>query len=429
MRVAQPFGILLLLTCAFFDVLLILIGDYVILPLLKDAPYLPKEYAQEYTHLATLRGHSSRREREPIKAIAFSPDGQTLATGGYQEVHLWDIETGNLLSTLKGHPGPVTAVTFSPDGTTFASVSRDRQRSSIHPTILWDPSEEIQKIVYSHLVPHTIGLWDAKTGTSRLTVTKAISPVTALEFSPNSAKVLIVSQDGLIRWIDVWDNATGRRAQLRLAMFAHDVLLNRIGTIAFVASQEDKIITRWIWKTGGLMPFPATEAPGHFSGVSWFTHFRFVSEPAIGLNTGPGKSLSFLIPDTYRIGALAFSPDGKTLASGGRDRELRLWDVADGKIQLWDADTGDLLHTFNSPGGGVKLLAFAPDSKTLASVGEHWWNKILIWDLENYRLLSIITTGKREITALTFAPDSIRLASAHSGGPVHLWDITGLAKR
>lgn len=129
------------------------------------------------------------------------------------------------------------------------------------------------------------------------------------------------------------------------------------------------------------------------------------------------------------INAIAFSPDGKIFATGGNDRDHRLYDVTNAEIQLWDADTGHLLHTFNSPGSRIKLLTFSPDGKTLASVGEDLWNKIFIWDLENHRLLSIITTHERAITALQFAPDSITLASSHSNGTVNLWDITGRTKR
>ena len=428
MRETQPFAILLLFTCAVFDVILLLIAESVIFPLLlQDTPYLPKEYAQTYTHLATFKEPSSQGRWQVTNAIAFSPDGQILATGRAQEVYLWNVDTRKHLSTFKGHPGPVHAVAFSPDGKTLASVSRDRERSSIHPTILWDPSVPIQKIAHYQRAPHTIRLWDIQTNNSHLTFTVSISPLMALEFSPDSTKLLIASQNGVI---DVYDSATGRSELHSFGLFVHDRVLNRIGTIAYAASPSDKIITRWIWKVNSFMPrwVPEKEVYRRFSVKKWFTHFRFVGEPAIGLNTGKGHSLFFLIPDTYRVSALAFSPDGKILASSSQDREVRLYDVATTKIQLWDTDTGQLLHTFNSPGGWVNLLIFSPDGNTLASVGKRWWNKIFIWDMENYRLLSIITTGNREIKALQFAPDSTTLASGHTDGSIHLWDITGQTK-
>ena len=418
----------IVLICAACDVFLLFILGRAISPLSDAAPYLPEKYAQAYTHLATFRKDPGAKHREAINAISFSPDGQTLATGGSREVYLWNINTGKPVSLSKRHPGPINAVTFSPDGKTLASVSRDSKRSSTHPTILWDPAARSQKIAHHHMAPYTVRLWDTKTGISRLTAAISISPLTALAFSPDGTKLLIASQNGVI---DVYDSTTGHRELERLGLFAHDRMLNRIGTIAFAAAPDDKIMTCWGWKTDGFTPnqLSEIETARRFLTVQWFTNFRFVGEPSIGLNTGKNQPLSFLIPDTYRIRALAFSPNNKIIASGGKDREFRLYDTADGKIQLWDANTGHLLHTFNSPGGPVRSLVFSPDSKTLASIGKDWWNKIFIWDLENYRLLSIVTTGNRAIKALQFAPDSITLASAHSDGTVHLWDITGRIKK
>lgn len=421
----------IVLICAAFDVLLLYIGDKTIFMLLSDAPHLPKKYAQEHTHLTTFRTDPYQKHREVVNAIAFSPDGQTLAVGGHQELHLWDVSTGKPTSTFKEPQGWIQAVTFSPDGKTLASVSRNRERSSTHPTILWDPSVEMQKIAHYQMTPYTIRLWDIKTTVSRLTFTESISPLTALEFSPDSTKLLIASQNGVI---DVYDSTTGRRELHNLGLFVHDRILNRIGTIAYAASPSDKIITRWVWKTDDFMPsrISSTEAARRFSSVQWFTHFRFVGEPGIGLNTGPKGSLSFLIPSTYRVSALAFSPASKILASGGRGREIRLYDNTDGKIQLWDADTGHLLHTFNSPGGWINLLAFSPDGKMLASTGKRWRDMIFIWDVENCRLLTTINVndiGERGVLTLKFAPDSITLASGHINGTVHIWDITGRTKK
>ena len=350
----------IVLICATFDVLLLFIANNAISPLLEDAPYLPQKYAQEYTHLATFRAPSRRRYREAIDAIAFSPNGQTLAAGGYQEVHLWDVGASNLISTFKEHQGWIKAIAFSPDGKTVASVSGHKGRNIKHPMIYLDLSVPIQKEGMRYLFPHTIRLWDVKTGTTQLTFPMNTLPITALEFSPDSTKLLAASQQG---FIDVYDSATGHHEQFSVSLFVYDAILK-----------------------------------------------------------------------TYRFNALAFSTDGEIFATGGQDREIRPYDVADAKIELWNADNGNLLHTFNSPGGLVRLLVFSPDGKTLASnVGKDWWNKIFIWDLENYRLLSIInegiTAGNSTIKALQFAPDSITLASAHVDGTVHLWDITGRVKK
>ena len=81
-----------------------------------------------------------------------------------------------------------------------------------------------------------------------------------------------------------------------------------------------------------------------------------------------------------------------------------------------------------APMGRVNNLAFSPDGKTLAS-GMRRGNTILIWDVSNRRLLSVLTVPGSDITALVFAPDSITLASVDHKGTVHLWDITGRTNR
>lgn len=341
---------LIVLICASFDVLLLFVTGRVI-SLFKDAPYLPKEYTQAYTHLATFRATDSHEKYgEVVDVIAFSPDGQLFAAGGRREVHLWDVRTGNLLSILKKeHREWIHVVAFSPDGKTLASVSSKGGRSHSDLVVLLNP------LASRHLVLHTIRLLDAKTGTTRLTFSVNILPITALEFSSDGTKLLTVSEQG---FTGIYDSATGHREKFSRSLFVHDA-----------------------------------------------------------------------IRSTYRFKVLTFSSDGKILATGGlRSYDDRgLYDIANAEIQLWNADTGHLLHTFNSPGRRVNLLAFSPDGKTLASVGEggDWWNKIFIWDLENRRLLSIINIGKRGITALRFAPDSIILASGHTDGTARLWDITG----
>ncbi len=82
-----------------------------------------------------------------------------------------------------------------------------------------------------------------------------------------------------------------------------------------------------------------------------------------------------------------------------------------------------------TPGWQVSRLAFSPNGKYLASNGSKRWRdsqKILIWDLTSHQLISMIDTDSRgEITALVFASDNKTLASGNEYGAVHLWDITG----
>ena len=343
---------LIVLICASFDVLLLYIGDKAIFTLLREAPYLPKKYTQEYIHLATFRKDSHQAWQDAIDTVAFSPDGQTLVAGGGRELRLWDVNTGNLMATLKEHQGWVHEVAFSPDGKTVACVSSKGGQNDSPVVILLDP------LAPRHLVRHTIRLWDAKTGTAELTFSANTLPITKLEFSSDS-KLLIANDQG---FIDVYDSVTGHQEQFSRSRFVHDAIRN-----------------------------------------------------------------------TYVFSALAFSPDGKTLATGGRDNDRRLCDVADAEIQLWNTDTGHLLHTFNSPGRWVNWLVFSPDGKTLASVYDDgdWRNMIFIWDLENRRLLTTINVndvGEWAVLTLKFAPDSITLASGHVNGTVHIWDITGRTK-
>ena len=67
-----------------------------------------------------------------VLSIAYSPDGNTIATGNDSEVHLWDAATGTRKSKLTGHKNRVESVVFSPDGTTIATISMDGTM------ILWD---------------------------------------------------------------------------------------------------------------------------------------------------------------------------------------------------------------------------------------------------------------------------------------------------
>ena len=336
----------IVLICAVFDVLLLFIANNAISPLLEDAPYLPKKYAQAYTHITTLIKHPHHRAKRIIEVVAFSPDGQSLAAEVGKELHLWDVSTGKLMSTFKESQSWIQAVAFSPDGKTVASVSSKGGRSSRPIVILLDP------LAPRDLVPHTIQLWDVKTGTTRLTFPVNTLPITALEFSSDGTKLFIVSEQG---FIGIYDSTTGHREKFSRSLFVHDAIRNTYQFSALAFSSDGKIFA-----TGGR----DSDDRGLYD----------IADAEIQLwKTDTGHRLhTFNSPGRW-VNLLVFSPDGKTLASVGDDGDW--WN----KIFIWDLENRRLLSVITTGKQGIMALQFAPNSVTLAS--GHTDGTVHLWDI------------------------------------------------
>ena len=250
-------------------------------------------------NLKTLRGHT-----DSVASMAFSPDGQTLASGSSDTtIRLWNIDTGGLLKTLQGHTGSVFSVSFSPDGQTLASGSSDT----------------------------TIRLWDVETGGLLKTLQGDRDIVDSVAFSPDGQMLATASRD---QTVHLWDVDTG---DILKTLQGHS---DAVFSVAFSPDGQmlagggwDQTVHLWDVETGGLLK----TLQGH----------------------------------TRYVGSVAFSPDGETLASasGSGDQTVRLWDV----------ETGGLLKTLQGHTDSVGSVSFSPDGQTLASGSGD--GTVLLWEI------------------------------------------------
>jgi WD40 repeat protein len=332
--------------------------------------------------VAMLPGHKA-----DVLCLAFSPDGNLLASGGQDNtIRLWEMATKREVTTLWGHEGPVNAVAFSPDGKTLATGSGDS----------------------------TIKLWDAggyqKAGGQALTTLRIPErAVLSLAFAPDGRTLASGSVDGMVR---LWDATTrGATSVIRQTLPVYALAFSPDGRALAAGSAKGSVK---LWDLPGLGPPPTARVPA-------------------------GRQETTLEAHTGDVNSLAFSPDGKLLALGSKDPTVQLWK----KDETRSPDQKDRpsgtppptrprvpgvrwrrVASLRGCGGGLRAVAFSADGKTLASQTS---TSVRMWDVaDDARAgarLKLTLQGLQLGSGFAFSPDGRSVAADSEPNSLTLFDL------
>ena len=292
------------------------------------------------------------RHTDLVKSLAFSSDGQTLATASEDNtIRLWDPEAASQKNVLIGHTDAVESVAFSPNGEMLASVSPDT----------------------------TIRLWDPHTGEQKTTLRAHTSfgyrPVFSVAFSPDG-QTLVAGCDYKAPFIRLWDlhneenirTLTGHTWNVSSVAFSPDGQMLASGS-------WDKTIKLWNPNNGQLK----RTLTGHTREVMSVTFSpdgqilaSASSDGTIRLwNPNNGEEKKILAGNTDWIEQIAFSPDGEILASVNLQAR---------RIRLWNVQTDEYTDVHGDDARSVIGVAFSPDGQTLATSREN--TTVQLWDVQ-----------------------------------------------
>lgn len=409
--------------------------------------------------------------------MAFSEDGKRVATGGFDtDTIVWETETAKRVSNLTGRTNMAYNVAFSADGTLLTSGGRTRWDLRTGSGLRIVPAPASSEKTYGVPSPDgrvvavmkpnasVVSLVETPSGLPLFTLTPSgdAGVVEKMRFSRDGTMLAVVYGSAELHsqapvgptsymrgsQVKIWDVKTGRE----LRSVAANELPNEADfsadgrVVATIGSMGQ--VSLWDAQSGSRLhelrssPMAAFTPPQIKPGQ--MPTMPNMADIAAMMTNVMGSMAAGTMGRT--VTSLAFSPDGKTLVTGGfesksnidlaammsgkRPKGSKTPDPQDlmkdlkvepvGQVQIWDVASGREIGNLTGHGRAVAKVAFSRDGKLLATGGTD--NTIKIWDLAAKRELATLTGHTANIESLDFHPDARLLATAGEDGSTFLWD-------
>ncbi len=301
--------------------------------------------------------------QQPVEILASAHDDKT--------VKLWNLNTKKLVYTLAGHDRAVNSVAFSPDGKILATASDDK----------------------------TIKLWNASTWEQTRTLTGHINSVKSVAFSPylgTNRSLFLLASGSWDKTVKIWNVKTGEEIctllghQLQVSAVAFSPNVGDNGCSCLLASASYDRTVR-VWDLSSL--------------VAEVSH----SLPASKNDKFKNCPHCCFFEHTWAVLTVAFSPDGKILATGSDDNTIKLWDM----------NTGQVIRTLQGHSWSVLAVTFDASGEALLSASRD--NTIKVWRVSTGEEIATLTGHVDSVSAVAVSPGAQLIASGSRDKAIKLW--------
>ena len=324
-----------------------------------------------------------------VRAVAFAPDGQYVASGSEdRSIKVWQLTSGMLVSSHLDHVQRVNGIAFSPDGDWLASVSDDRT-AKIYRTSDW--------ALERTLTGHT-------------------DSVRSVVFSPNNITVATGSFDGSIRLWNVNDGSLiftlPHASNVFTVAFTQDGHTLASGawdkSIKLWNADKGALVDTFLGHTGPVLTLAFSPTRRVLTSGSWYPEFAIKT-----WGQRQGARTPRVTNHSGSINELIFTPTGK-LISGG-----------DTTARFWDESNGQYLSVIN-PGTAIQTIALSPNGQLVALPGPN--HTVRIYRTSDQTLVQTLTGHTQDITGLAFSHNGNLLASGAffdgSHDVIKLWNVS-----